>query len=258
MNNLLRMRYGRSGSMLDRVLVSAPCQQITPNPRWLLVLEVLFWIMVPVLVIRFMVPPTPRQMTVIDTSRLMEKPAVEMEKPVIPEPKQIPKIKPPVVPPAKPELPKVETVRKPQEIPSAPPQDVVRPSIVRPSGPRAVDARDYQPRIARERIRLETDSGTPAATRIRRETAVSDAPSGGVTIARTRGVAAVDLPVAAGYRVAALRRAPVSGDAASGGGTGGGGAPRQITRSGRPSGYAGLSEGNGPLVTAMRGRATAS
>jgi len=258
MNYLVRMRYGRSGSVMDRVLVSAPCQQIAPNPRWLKVVEVLFWILIPVLVIRFAVPPTPRQLTIIDTSRLMEKPPLEMEKPVIPEPKQIPKIKPPVVPPAKLERPKVETVRKPQEIPSAPPQDVVRPSIVRPSGPRSVDAGNYQPRIARERIRLETETGAPSATRIRRDTAVSDAPSGGVTIARTRGVAVADGPVSAGYRVAALRRTPVAGDVTSGGGAGGGGAPRQITRSGRPSGYAGLAEGTGPMVTATRGRATAT
>lgn len=254
MNSLIRMTYGRSGSRLDRVLVSAPCRQNSPTPRWLKVLAVLFWVMIPVLVIRYAIPPTPSQMTVIDVSRLMEKPALEAEKPVIPVPVPVPEIKPS----PKQEKPRIEPVRKTVERPSAPPRDVAPPTIVRPSAPRVADAADYQPRIARERVRLETGGVYPAAARVRREAARSDAPSGGVTIARTRGAAAIDVPVASGYRVAALRRTPVAGDASTGGTGGGGVSIGPFKRSGRSYGYPGASEGGGPVVTATRGRAGAT
>jgi len=249
MNSLLRMSYGRSGSRLGRVMVSAPCRETAPDPRWLRALEVLFWILIPVLVIRYAVPPTPSQTTVIDVSRLMEKPVIEVKKPVLHKPEPIPRIEPQV----RPEKPKVETAR-----PSAPPQDVAPPVIVRPSAPRVADALDYQPRISRERVQPGTEGAYPAATRIRRGAARGDAPAGGVTITRTRGAAAVDVPVASGYRVAALRRTPVAGDAASGG-TGGGGVDLSpVKRSGRSYGYPGASEGGGPIVTATRGRASAT
>lgn len=256
MNKLVRMSYGRSGSRLDRVLVSAPGRQVVPVPRWLKILEVMFWILIPVLVFRYAVPPTPRQMTVIDVSRLMEKPRIEEPRQQILEPK--PKLTPP---PVRPEKPRVEA-KKPVERPSAPPRDVAPPTIVRPTAPRVADSANYQPRITRERVQLETEAGAPAATRIRRETSVSDAPSGGVKIARSRGAAAVDVPVASGYRVAPLRRAPSAGEGSGAGGTGGGTGKevvlRRGTRSGRSYGYPGASEGGGPIVTASRGRATAT
>lgn len=257
MNSLMRMSYGRSGSRLGRVIVSAPCRESAPNPRWLRVLEVFFWILVPALVIHFAVPPTPRQMTVIDVSRMMEKPLPEIEKAVVPEVKQLPKVKPPVVSIAKLDRAQVKTTQKPLERNAVPLQEKSL-SLVRPSGNRVADVGKFQPRIARERVRLEPEIGTPSATRIRRETAVSDSPSGGITIARTRGAVTVDAPVAVGYRVAALRRSPVAGDVTSGGGTGAGVVLRSTKRSGRSNGYGGTTEGSGPIVTATRERASAS
>lgn len=257
MSNLVRMCYGRSGSRLDRVLVSAPTRQVVPVPLWLKVLEVMFWVIIPLLVFRFAVPPTPRQMTVIDVSRLMEKPRIEEPKPLILEPQ--PKIRPV---PVKPEKPRQEMPKKTVERPSAPPQDVAPPTIVRPTSQRIAESPSFQPRITRERARPEMEAGAPSATRIRRESTVSDAPSGGVRIARSRGVAAVDAPVAVGYRVSALRRSPVAGDGSSAGGTGGGTGKEVVlnrgTRGGRSYGYGGTSDGGGPIVTASRGRGTAS
>jgi hypothetical protein len=253
----MRMSYGRSGSRLGRVLVSAPFRESAPNPRWLRVVEVFFWILVPVLVIRFAVPPTPRQMTVIDTSRLMEKPLPELEKPIVPEIQQLPKVKPPVVSVAKQDRSQVEIAPKPLEHGSVPLQEK-SPTLVRPSGNRVASASEFQPRIARERVSLQTETGTPSATRIRRETVVSDSPSGGVTIARTRGAVTVDVPVAAGYRVAPLRGTPVAGDVASGGGAGTGMVLRSTKHSGRSYGYGSTTEGSGPIVIASRGRASAT
>jgi len=257
MNSLIRMSYGRSGSRLGRVIVSVPLRESAPNPRWLRVLEVFFWILVPALVIHFAVPPTPRQMTVIDVSRLMEKPLQEVEKVIVPEVLQLPKVKPPVVSIAKQHKAQVKTAQKPLEHSAVPLQEKSL-TLVRPSGNRVAGAGDFQPRIARERVRLETEIGIPSATRIRRETAVSDTPSGGVTIARTRGAVTVDVPVAAGYRVAPLRRSPVAGDMASGGGTGSGVVLRSTKRSGRAYGNEGSTEGSGPIVIASRGRANAT
>jgi len=257
MNSLMRMSYGRSGSRLGRVIVAAPCRESAPNPRWLRVLEVFFWILVPVLVIRFAVPPTPRQMTVIDTSRLMEKPLLEIEKAIAPEVKQLPKVKPPVVSIAKQDRTQRETVQKPLERTTIPLQEK-SPSLVRPSGNRIAHAGEFQPRIARDRVMLETETGTPSATNIRRETAVSNTPSGGVTIARTRGPVTVDVPVTAGYRVAALRGSPVAGDVASGGGTVAGVVLHSTKHRGRAYGYGGTTEGSGPIVVASRGRTSAT
>ncbi len=254
MNDLMRMCYGRSGNRLTRVLVSAPCRESASDPRWLRVLEVLFWILIPALVIRFAVPPTPRQMTLIDASRLMEKPPVLMEKTVVAEPEPVPKVEPPI----KNDGQRVEAAQKPLDRPSAPLREEVRPSIVRPAVTRVADTVDYTPRIARERVRPETGIGTPLATNIGRSTVVSATPSGGVRITRARGAAAVDVPVAAGYRVAALRRAPVTGGAASVGEAGAGVVLRPVTNRGRSYGNAATSAGSGPIVVASRGRSSAT
>lgn len=256
MNELIRMCYGRSGNRLTRVLVSAPCRESAPDPRWLRVLEVLFWILIPILVIRFAVPPVSRQMTLIDASRLMEKSPVLVEKTVVaePQPQPLPKIEPPVKQDRQP----VETVPKPMERPSPPSREAVRPSIVRPSVARVDEVVDYAPRIARERVRPEAGIGVPSATRIGRKSVVSGTPAGGVSITRTRGVAAVDLPVAAGYRVASLRHVPVTGGTTSAGATGGGVVLRPVTNRGRSYGSATASGDGGPVVVATRGRGGAS
>jgi len=253
MNNLMRMCYGRSGNRLARVLVSAPCRESAPDPRWLKVLEVLFWILIPALVIRFAVPPTPRQMTVIDASRLMEKPSVPLEKTVIAESKPLPKVE--TLAPQ--DRPQVETAQKPLDHPRASQREEVRPSLVRPSGARDAETLEYTPRIARERVRPEEGIGTPLATHIGRKTAVNAAPAGGVTITRTRGAVAVDVPVAAGYRVAALRRAPATGNVASGGATGGV-VLRPGANLGRSSGGVATAGGSGPIVVASRERTSAT
>lgn len=252
MSNLIRMCYGRSGSTLGRVIVSAPCRESAPDPRWLRVLEVLFWILVPVLVLRFAVPPTSRQMTIIDMSQLTEKPVIETEKTVLHEPVPLPKIQPQ----EQRERARTEVERKIQDTVDVVQPKELKPEIIRPSAARTADPLIYQPRIARERIGPETGAGPAGVARIRRGTAGVAAPAGAVTITRSRGAAVVDVPVAVGYRVASPRRTPVAGGSSSGAGAGDGVVLRPSGRSGRTYGYGGTgtSKGSGPVVVATRGR----
>lgn len=252
MSNLIRMCYGRSGSTLGRVMVSAPCRESAPDPRWLRVLEVLFWILVPVLVLRFAVPPTSRQMTVIDASRLMEKPVVEAEKTVRQEPLPSPKIRPLE------QRDRLQTKanRKSQDAVDVISPEEVPPEIIRPSATRTADPLNHQPRIARERIRPEAGGGPVVTARVRRDAGGVAAPAGAVAITRSRGVATVDVPVQVGYRVASSRRTPVIGGSASGGGAGSGVVLRPAGRSRRSNGYGGTgtSKEGGAVVVATRGR----
>ena len=79
MSRLMRMAYGHSGTRLKRVPVAASPVAPAADPRWLKLLFLAVWIVVPLLVCRFSLPTITHMTTVIDTSRLEILPA-----PVIP------------------------------------------------------------------------------------------------------------------------------------------------------------------------------
>jgi hypothetical protein len=254
MSSLMRMTYGRSGSRLERILVSGPHRESVVDPLWLKLLLLLIWITIPILVSLYAIPTAKQQLTFIDVSRLTVKPRTEREIPIIPRPRQIPQVKHHVSPQPKPDKAPAPAAQKSPERPiAAPPLEAPQhPSISRPFGTRPTDVQEYRPRIARERLRPDMEPGTPSATRIRRETALSEAPLERATIIRTRGAAAVDAPTGT-RRVAALRQTPSAGEPSWGTGS----APRIITRNVRTSGSAGFSgamDGTAPRITASRGR----
>lgn len=239
MSRLLRMAYGQGGTRLGRILVSVPHAESAPAPRRLRLLLLVVWILVPVLVSLYAVPTATHLKTVIDISHLEVKPPPEP--PVIEEPPRPKPVEPPPAP--LPEQPVQKTV-EPQL-----PKELPRPAITRPSVPRVIDAAEYQPRIARERSQVDMEAGTPAAARIRRETAVSEAPSARTNITRTRGAAAPEAPPAR-ERVASLRRAPAAEGPAQGGAV----TLQPLTRSARPAVPSGSAEGLAPRIAATRER----
>ncbi|HEY6872895.1 MAG TPA: hypothetical protein VI298_09245 [Geobacteraceae bacterium] len=231
MSRLMRMAYGHGGTTSRRVLVAAPRPETAAGPRWPKLLFLAVWIAVPLLVCRFSLPtPTPST-TVIDMSRLETPPPPELESPVIPEP--------PPPPPAQP-------AQKPLAQP--PPEEAQRPAITRPTAAGVAEAPAYRPRIARERVRAVTESDTPAAMRIRRETAAPDPSAERTAITRTRHTDAADLPTP-GVRVANLRRAP-----AREGETGGTETVRPFTRGKRSADLSVPAEGGVPRIASSRER----
>ena len=248
MNRFVRMSYGYGGTKFQKILVSVPSPETAPTPLWRRLLLLAVWTVIPILVSLYALPTATQLATVIDISKLELNPPPEPPPPVSrepPRPKPVEKLPPPPPPP-------VQTTRKPLE---KPPEVQVRPEINRPSAARVQDIQDYQPRIARERVRPGTDVAIPTSdTRIRRETAQSEAPTSKTSITRTRGAAAADAP-AARERVAVLRRSP--GTAGVLGGMDNG--PRVITRRERTSaGPSGNGETASPRITALRGRARTS
>jgi hypothetical protein len=254
MSDLMRMAYGRSGSRLGRILVSGPHRESVVDPLWLKVLLLLIWITIPVLVSRFAIPTATRQLTFIDVSRLTAKPRTEREIPLIPKPRQAPQVRHHEPPPPKPDKSPAPTEQKPLERPTvAPPPEVPEhPSISRPFRTGPANVQEYRPRIVRERLQPGMESGTPSATRIRRETASTEVHLERATITRTRGAAAVDVTTGT-RRVAALRRSPSMDEPSWGAGS----APRIVTRHIRTSGssgFSGTTEGTAPRITVARGR----
>lgn len=237
MSRLLRMTYGHGGTRAERICVSAPHPEPPPAPRLLRLALLAVWIAVPLLVSRFGIPTASHLTTVIDLSRL------ELTPPV-PEP---PRVRPAEAPPepAPAPLPAAQTP------PPSPPEELERPAITRPAAPGTGEVPRYQPRIARERLRVDAATGAPAETRIRRETAASEEPAARTVIARSRGAVAADS--AASEQAAPLRRAPAAEVEPPGATT-----LRPVTRRERPSGLAGTSAGSAPRVAVARERTPAT
>ena len=255
MNGTLRMIFGRSGSRLERILVSGRHQESVEDPLWLKILLLLIWIGIPILVSRYAIPTsTTLQETVIDASRLKVSPPPAPEIPPLPEPRRsLPPERPPA-PLAKPEPPPPRVAEKlPEQHPViAPPRiEPSPPTITRPSRSAAPEVQEYRPRLTRERVRAAVESGAPTATRVRREAVPSEAPSTSVNITHSRGGTALDIPAGNEQRVAALRRSTAAEGPAQEGGT----APRPAIRSGRPSERPEISA---PRAVASRERTQAS
>lgn len=233
----MRMTYGHGGTRLERIRVAAPPADPTAAPRWLRLLLLAVWLIVPLLVGRYAIPTTPQQTTVIDASRLEVIPP-----PVIPEPPRVEPVEPPPPPPA--------PVQNAQQSPERLPEELPPPTITRPAAARVPDTVPSQPRIVRQRARDTMETGTPADPHVRRATATTtEVPVERTTITRTRGAAAAEAP-AASERVAALRRVPVSeGPKAEAGAS-----LRPFTRRERTS----VAEAtSAPRVVATRDRGTA-
>jgi hypothetical protein len=235
MSRLMRMAYGHGGTRLERIRVAAPPPGSSAAPRWLWLLLLAVWLVIPILVSRYAVPTAPQQTTVIDASRLE----------VVPPP-VIPEVKPVEQPPPQPPPVPAQSAQKPPERPT---EDAPSPTITRPVA-RAPEVVDYQPRIVRERARSGMEAETPAVSHVRRAAATAETPAEKTTITRTRGAAAADAPGAT-ERVAPLRRATVSeGPKAEAGAS-----VQPITRKQRPSA---METGSAPRVTASRERGTVS
>jgi outer membrane biosynthesis protein TonB len=247
MNRFIRMSYGHGGTKFEKVLVSVPPPETAPTPLWQRLLMLVAWTIIPVLVCLYALPSSTPVSTIIDITKLDLKPPPEPERRVIKEPPPPkPEEKLPEPPPPEP----VQATKKPKEQP----QEVqVRPEINRPTQ-RVQEVQDYQPRIARERVRPGSDVAVPTPGPIRRQAAQSEAPAATASITRTRGAAAVEAPGGT-ERVVPLRRAPAAEGNLGGLSTG----PRVITRrertSGGPSGNGDIAS---PRITASRGRAQTS
>lgn len=239
MSRLLRITYGHGGTRGERICVSAAHPAPPPAPLLLRLAFLAVWIAVPLLVSRFGIPTASHLTTVIDLSRL------ELTPPV----REPPRVKPAGAQPepAPAPLPAAQTP------PPSPPEEAERPAISRPTAPGTSEAPQQQPRIARERLRLEAETGTPAETRIRRETTASEAPAARTVITRSRGDVATD-SAAALVRAAPLRRAPAA-EVEPAGATA---SQRPVTRRERPSGLAGTSAGNAPRIAVARERTPAA
>ncbi|HEX9024477.1 MAG TPA: hypothetical protein VF799_11630 [Geobacteraceae bacterium] len=249
MSRMLRMTYGHGGTRLARILVNAPHSEYVPPPRWLQIVLLVVWVAVPVLVSLYAVPTATQQVpTMIDVSRLQVQPPPERKPEVVREEARIK----PVNPVAKAEKRAVPPPAKPVERPvEAKPEEERHPAITRPAGAAQSAMAEYQPRIARERSRVETETGPTGTTRIKREGAPSALPSERITIGRSRGVVAIDSP-AGRERVAALRSVPAAEGAAGGVGE----VQRPSARRERAFAPAGGVEGGGSRVYASRERGT--
>jgi hypothetical protein len=255
MSRLLRMTYGYGGTRLERICVSASHLEPAPPPLWQRLLLLAVWIVVPLLVSLYAVPKSsPPMKTIIDISRLTIKPPPVLEKPVPPKPKPAPPIEKPVEP-----APKPETIREPdvkktleRQTIAPPPVEMKRPSISRSSAANLPGVSEHQPRVARERSRVETGIETVSKERIRRKATTQEAPSERTAITRSRGATAMDSSIAQD-RIAVLRRTAPSGNLPSAAGNG---IPqRSIQRSQRS---AGSVEDGGQRVVATRERSNVS
>lgn len=262
MSRLMRMTYGHGGTRLERILVSASHLDPAPSPLWLRLLMLTVWIIIPVLVSLYAVPRSKAPMkTIIDISKLEVKPPPVLELPV-PKPKPIiPKVKLFEPPPPKPELIQQPEQKKPLErLTTAPPvMETKRPTISRSPVANLPDVGEFQPRVRRERARVETGGEAVVRERVRREATVQEAPSGRTSISRSRGATAMDSSYGASARdtVAVLRRTAPTGDLSSGSGSGIPG--KSIQRGQRSGGMAGLvDEGGGQRVAARRERSKVS
>jgi len=212
-NSLMRMRYGRSGSRLERILVSAPVLKSVSTPRWFGLLVVLVWLVVPILVSRHTNIPLTLPKTVIDISRLTVPPP-ERELPVPPKPVPAPPDRRHDRIPVK--APEVQALPARPDKPALPqPQEVKPPVITRPSGMTAPVSKEFQPRISRERIQAGAETAAPPSIRIRRENPAGEPSPEKTLISRSRAATGLDAPpVKEG--VALLRRAPTAAVSPSG------------------------------------------
>ncbi len=242
MNRFIRMSYGHGGTKFQKVLVSVPSPETAPTPLWQRLLLLVAWTIIPALVCLYALPSATHLPTIIDISKLELKPPPEPERRVIKEP---PPPKPEEKLPEPPPPPPLQATQKPQ----VKPEEVqVRPEISRPSQ-RTREVQDYQPRIARERVKAGSDIAVPTPGPIRRQAAQSEAPTASVNIARTRGAVAVDAPGAT-ERVAPYRRSAAPQGTLGGSNTG---QPR-VTRQRGSGGPSGSSDVDVPRVTASRAR----
>ena len=260
MSRLMRMTYGHGGTKLERIIVSAANQAPAPLPFWSRLLLLAVCIIVPLLVSLYAVPKSsPPMKTIIDISRLTIKPPPVLEKPVLFKPKPIPPIEKPVEPAPKPEAIQAPDVKKPLErqtiAPS--PQDIKRPSISRSSATHLPDVSEYQPRVSRERSRVDTGSEVVSKERIRREATTQEAPFEKTSITRSRGATAMDSSIAKD-RVAVLRRTAPTGDQPYAAGSGYGIPQRSIQRDQRSAASVGPVEEGGQRVVATRERSKVS
>jgi hypothetical protein len=207
MNSLMRMAYGRSGSRLERVLVSGQHQESVVDPLWLKILLFAVWLVIPIVVSRYAVPKAAQQQTVIDMSRLQVKPVPIPETPIVPKPKPVPAVEPRILPEVKPEAPPAPVVARTHETPSIAPPAAPVPVITRPTLTRELPP--TQPRITRERSRADFEPVAPAETRIRRDAGAVAEPAARTAISRPRSAAAADVPVGR-ERVVLLHRAAPS------------------------------------------------
>ena len=247
MNSLMRMRYGRSGNRLERILVSAPVMKAVSTPLWLRLLVLSVWIVVPLIVSRHTNIPLIVPKTVIDISRLTPPQPIEREKPEqAPPPPRHSKMQ------VKPEKPPVQTLPdRPDKLPLPQLPEVKPPVISRPAST-PPDIREYQPRISRKRIQSGTESAAPSPTRIRREnpaTPAGEASSGGTAISRTRGASSPEEPSGKGG-VALLRRSPATAELPPGSAA----IQQPATRGARNSGSPEASAGGGARIAAGRDR----
>jgi hypothetical protein len=248
MSRLMRRAYGYGGTGVERILVSAPCAEYAPEPRWLRLVLLAVLLAVPALVSRFALPKASLQQTVIDMSRLQVKPVPVPETLIIPKPRPVPAVEGRILPQVKPETPPAPVVARIHETPSiaspaAPVPVITRPTLTRELPP-------AQPRIARERSRTDFDRVAPVETRIRREANTAGESAARTTITRTRDAAAADVPIGR-ERVAPLRRAAVPVE-----GTDGAVATlRPLTHKGRAMTPSGTTEG---LATRVAARAQIS
>lgn len=245
MSRFIRMSYGHGGTKFQKVLVSVPAPDTTPTPLWRKLLLLASWTIIPVLVSIYALPTATQLTTIIDISKLELKPPPEPEPPVKREPPRAKPVEPLPEPP-----PPVQTPKKLQEQPQA---VKVRPEINRPAQ-RIQEVRNYQPRIARERVKAGSDVAVPTPGPIRRRAAQSEAPAATARITRTRGATAIDAPGGT-ERVVPLRRAPAAIGTLGGLSTGPRVAARRERTSGGPSGNGEVSS---PRITASRERGVTS
>jgi len=257
MSQLMRLAYGHGGTRLKRIPVSASHLEPAPTPLWLRLVQLVVWIVVPLLVSLYAVPKSfvPTK-TIIDISKLtITPPPPAPEKPVLPRVKQTPPIVKPVEP-----APKPETLREPEknkplerQTVASPPVEMKPPTIRRSSRANLPDISEHQPLVIRERSRVVTGIEAAPQERIRREATTREAPAERTAIKRSRGVTAMDSSIAPD-RVAVLRRTTPPGDMSSSGSV----IPqRAIQRSRRTTGPAGTADETARHVVAARERSRA-
>jgi hypothetical protein len=194
---LMRLTYGRSGSMLRKVLLAAPPARIDRKSHWSLYILVAVWISIPVVASLVVAPGAKQGITLVDTSRLA--------------------VPPPTVAPAPenkteaPAPPKVEKTSLPP--PPAPAEREPRPVIVRRA---ATVQEEPVPRIQRVNPLRSRGDTTEAATKayIPRQRSVTEAPAAGAVVTRSRGLQANETPVPAAPAVRRRALQSVPDDAA--------------------------------------------
>src|SRR6266568_9052315 len=127
MSRLMRMAYGHGGTRMERILVAAPHAESAPAPRWLGLLLLAAWLVVPVLIGRYAVPTTTHPTTIIDASRLDVK-SPPPEPSVIREPPRV-----------KPAEPAPQPAPAPQQAAQKPLEELSPPAITRPSAAKVPD-----------------------------------------------------------------------------------------------------------------------